>query len=113
MIRIREHRFDFLRGAPTRLVLLARLSLSLLLLLFVAACPSPAVNSPAGNFDPLEALDRKSDAFGKTVPPSKPAVKRKGAYAGFVEEFNRYYTEPGYVPLKTIYVSPGGGGDGS
>jgi len=47
------------------------------------------------------------------MPPNKPAVRRKGSFAGFNEQFNRYYTEPGYTPSKTIYVSPNGDGNGS
>lgn len=27
--------------------------------------------------------------------------------------FNRYYTEPGWQPERTIYAAPQGGGDGS
>ncbi len=32
---------------------------------------------------------------------------------GFREKFNRYYTDPTWVPSKTIYVSPNGAGDGT
>ena len=32
---------------------------------------------------------------------------------GFAEKFNRYYTDPGWTPANTLYVSPEGGGDGA
>ena len=82
----------------------------------ISACLGPGANSPTPpgrTFDPDAALQRRSDALGATVPPSQPAVKRGGAYAGFVEEFNRHYTEPGYAPSKLVYVSPNGSSDGA
>ncbi len=47
------------------------------------------------------------------VSPNSPAVSRGGQYRGFPERFNRYYTEPGYTPAKTVYVSPTGSGNGA
>ncbi len=81
----------------------------------VAACLGPGVNSAkqAQAFDPNDAQKRPDDALGRTVPPNQPAVRRGGAYAGFVEEFNRHYTEPGYGPTKVTYVSPSGSGNGA
>lgn len=82
----------------------------------VAACPRPGSSSarqPAQSFDPDDAFRRRDDALGAAVPPSQPAVKRGGAYAGFEEEFNRHYTQPGYVPTNVVYVSPFGTGNGS
>lgn len=64
-------------------------------------------------FDPEEAFRRLDDALGGSAPATQPAVKRNGAYAGFVEEFNRYYTDPGYKPKSVLYVSPTGGGSGA
>lgn len=82
--------------------------------LALAACLTPGASSPRRqNFDPDLAKLRKSDALLVTVPPKEPAVRRGKGYAGFVEEFNRYYTEPGYTPPKTIYVSPEGSGNGT
>jgi hypothetical protein len=43
----------------------------------------------------------------------RPAVARGGQYMGFVERFNRYYTDPDWQPLRTVYVSPTGGGSGA
>ena len=72
-----------------------------------------AAKAPVPSFDPDLALGRPTDALGTTVPASQPAVKRGGAYAGFVEEFNRHYTDRGYVPARTLYVSPNGSGSGA
>lgn len=44
---------------------------------------------------------------------TQPAVARASKYRGFAERFNRYYTEPTWQASKTVYVSPGGTGDGS
>lgn len=43
----------------------------------------------------------------------KPAVARGSTYMGFPEKFNRYYTDPGWKPSETVYVSPDGSGDGA
>lgn len=80
--------------------------------LALTACPEGG-SSPKTSFDPNEAFSQAHDAFGSVAPPNKPAVKRKGSFAGFNEQFNRYYTEPGWTPSKTIYVSPNGSGSGS
>ena len=71
--------------------------------------PAPV---PRLSFDPDVALGQPKDALGTAVPARQPAVKRGGAYAGFVEEFNRHYTDPGYAPTRTLYVSPSGSGSG-
>ena len=42
-----------------------------------------------------------------------PAVARGDAFFGEPERFNRYYTDPGWTPLRTVYVSPTGGGSGA
>jgi hypothetical protein len=42
-----------------------------------------------------------------------PAVSRMGAYMGFPERFNRYYTDRTWKPGGTVYVSPNGSGNGS
>jgi hypothetical protein len=43
----------------------------------------------------------------------RSAVTRGGAYMGFPERFNRYYTDPAWKPSRTLYVSPTGSGDGA
>jgi hypothetical protein len=48
-----------------------------------------------------------------TPSKAQPAVSRGGSWFGVSERFNRYYTDPAWQPLRTVYVSPGGGGDGS
>ena len=45
--------------------------------------------------------------------PTLPAARRGGAYMGFPERFNRYYTDPAWKPGNTVYVSPNGSGNGS
>jgi hypothetical protein len=77
------------------------------------ACRPRAATPARPSFDPDEAFHKTSDALGATAPKGQPAVKRGGGYAGFVEEFNRHYTEPGYAPAKVVYVSPSGGGSGA
>src|SRR6266545_1838639 len=60
--------------------------------------------------------DGGDDGGGPVVPPGigdEPAVTRGGDFLGTPERFNRYYTDPDWEPLATIYVSPSGGGDGS
>ena len=47
------------------------------------------------------------------VGPGKPAVTRNAQYMGFPEKFNRYYTDPDWKPLRTIFVDATGGGDGA
>ncbi|MBL4632271.1 MAG: right-handed parallel beta-helix repeat-containing protein [Kofleriaceae bacterium] len=38
---------------------------------------------------------------------------RGSEFFGATERFNRYYTDASYQPSRTIYVSPGGGGNGT
>ena len=45
--------------------------------------------------------------------PNQPAIARGGVYMGFLERFNRYYTDPDWSPSRTVYVSPTGESDGS
>ena len=42
-----------------------------------------------------------------------PALVRGEDFMGFPEAFNRYYTDTGWTPTRTVYVSPDGGGDGT
>jgi hypothetical protein len=46
-------------------------------------------------------------------PPAQPAVQRGAMYRSTPERFNRYYTDPAWTPLATLYVSPTGTGNGS
>ncbi|MGW9820513.1 uncharacterized protein DUF1565 [Methylorubrum extorquens] len=53
---------------------------------------------------------------GAGVPPTdpgQPAVVRGGSFMGFLERFNRYYTDPAWTPARTVYVGPDGKGDGT
>jgi hypothetical protein len=56
------------------------------------------------------------DGGGPVVPPGVgdgPALGRGDDFFGTSERFNRYYTDPDWAPLQTVYASPEGGGDGS
>lgn len=72
--------------------------------------PSGRSSAP---FDPEDGFKHLDDALGGSAPPNQPAVKRGAPYGGFVEEFNRYYTDRAYKPAKTIYVSPFANGNGA
>ena len=51
-------------------------------------------------------------AVKQPPPVTDRAVLRGEAYMGFREAFNRFYTDPSWVPSAQIFVSPNGGGDG-
>ncbi len=57
------------------------------------------------------AVDSGRDGGGP--PPSAGRVPRGGDFMGDTERFNRHYTDPGYTPSNTIYVSPTGSGAGT
>lgn len=57
-----------------------------------------------------EIAERKIDVISVS---RGPAIKRGAMFLGFEEKFNRYYTDPSWAPLKTVFVTPEGGGDGS
>ena len=83
-----------------------------------AAAPAPPVVSAAPAVPPVPAARTSANAdanIGDLAPtdPGKPAVARGGAYMGFAEKFNRYYTDPAWKPSKTVFVSPNGNGDGT
>ncbi len=40
-----------------------------------------------------------------TPSPSDPAISRGSSFFGSSEKFNRYYTQPSWTPLRTLYVS--------
>lgn len=67
----------------------------------VAPTPAPA-SAPASAPAASAALQREA-----------PAVRRGGRFFAFPEQFNRYYTDPSWKPVKTIFAGPNGGGDGS
>jgi len=74
--------------------------------------PKPKADSeaPAAGAAPASA----AQAPGLTpAAPGQPAVERGASYMGFPERFNRYYTDPLWLPSKVFFVSPKGGGDGS
>ncbi|MFL5736431.1 MAG: hypothetical protein ACJ76P_03735 [Actinomycetota bacterium] len=50
---------------------------------------------------------------GPTVWNASPAVDRGATFFGEPERFNRYYTDPSWTPLRTVFVSPSGGGSGA
>src|SRR6266545_3852687 len=69
-----------------------------------------------GGGDAGDTGDDGSGDGGPVVPPGVgdgPALARGDDFFGTPERFNRYYTDPDWVPLATIYVSPDGGGNGS
>jgi hypothetical protein len=61
----------------------------------------------------MTAGDASTPSDSGTSPGSLRPVDRGGMYFGFTEQFNRYYTDPTWVPMRTVYVSSGGTGDGS
>jgi hypothetical protein len=73
-----------------------------------------------GAWEPVNAA-----AVAQTVPSSaapgtaskarepQPTVARGAKFMGFLEKFNRSYTDASWKPLKTVYVSPDGSGDGT
>ncbi len=75
-----------------------------------AAAPQPKAEIDA----PAASKSVAADASGLTVAvQGPPAIARGAVYMGFPERFNRYYTDPFWLPSKIVYVSPAGGGDGS
>ncbi len=71
---------------------------------------SPARPASKEAYGPPEAAD---DGGAVEIGSTKPAVTRGAKYMGFAEQFNRYYTDAGWKPAKTVYVSPDGSGDGA
>jgi hypothetical protein len=67
-----------------------------LALLCAMGVPTPVPAQPVSISQPLQG----------------PVVARGGQYMGFVERFNRYYTDPAWRAPATIFVSPRGAGDG-
>lgn len=83
-----------------------------------AAPPQPAVAEPPPPAAPPPPRRAQSPArpAGPAVPPTdpaKPAVARGTTYFGFPERFNRYYTDPAWTPVRTLYASPNGRGNGA
>lgn len=68
---------------------------------------------PAAAAAPPPAAEPAQAAAPARGGSTAPAVDRGGQYMGFAEQFNRYYTEAGWQPAQTIYVSPDGSGDGT
>jgi hypothetical protein len=85
------------------------------------AAPPPATaqeTRPKPEPNPVAAStpnDNAGAGVGGLAPthPGRPAVARGGAYMGFPERFNRYYTDPAWKPSTTVYVSPNGNGNGA
>ena len=69
-----------------------------------AAKPAPPAAPPA--------MAARTPAPAAAPARIAPAVKRGARFFGFAEQFNRYYTEPGWKPTATIYAGPNGGGGG-
>lgn len=77
-----------------------------------AASPSTRGEAPAAAPKTAEA-PTAGGATDKVAVAGPPAVERGSAYMGFPEKFNRYYTDPFWMPTRTIYASANGGGDGA
>lgn len=82
------------------------------------ATTAAPVTPPETAPQPPRAAPAAPSASAASAAASKPstrspAVTRGGTFFGFPERFNRYYTEPGWQPARTIYAAPQGGGDGS
>ncbi len=71
---------------------------------------APESQEPVAEAD-SELEPAPEPAASSGTPP--PAVTRNASFMGFPEAFNRYYTDPGWTPTRTVYVSPDGGGDGA
>ena len=72
---------------------------SVLFLLFaLAACGGSAPPAPPG----------PGPSPNPTPSPSFPATSRGSSFFGSAEAFNRYYTQPSWTPLRTLYVSSTG-----
>ena len=89
-----------------------------------AAKPAPTTDLPPPPAPPTKAVGASPTAPRPAAPtpavplpaydaPRQPATQRGASYMGFPEQFNRYYTDPFWLPTKTIFASPTGGGDGS
>ena len=80
-----------------------------------AEAPAPAAPAagpaPAAPAKPL--AEGGATADGSVEKATGPAIARGRDFMGFPEKFNRYYTDPSWKPLKTLYVSPTGEGDGT
>lgn len=98
--------------------MIGRTSTTLLwaLVLGLAACRGAGGSGPGGK-TPRGGDDVRPDdvpgSIPAVAPPNEPAVKRGGAFGGFVERFNRHYTDVAYKPSKVVYVSPNGSGNGA
>ena len=86
-----------------------RLALSVFLSAVLAACAMAEESKAQMEFGAHAGVG--GHAAGASLP--KPAVTRGASYMGFSERFNRYYTDPAWVPSRTVYVSPNGNGDGT
>jgi hypothetical protein len=76
-----------------------------LLLLGACTCGSKGDGSPDA---PPPADARPGADAGPVAPadPRAPAVARGGQFFGQPERFNRYYTDPGWRPTRTVNVTP-------
>ena len=78
-----------------RKTLIAPFRTALWLLALVACSDStPPPDLPDPNPDP-----------NPPPSPSDPAASRGSSFFGSAEQFNRYYTEPSWTPLRTLYIS--------
>lgn len=70
--------------------------------------------APAADAAPGADTGAGADAGANAPPgPGERAIGRGGLYFGTPERFNRYYTDPSWTALATIYVSPNGTGNGN
>lgn len=96
---------------------MGRVGAAALMVIFFVGCGGE-VTGPGEDDDGADdgRDDGDDGGDGPVVPPGVgdgPAVERGGTFFGASERFNRYYTDPAWTPARTIYASPGGGGDGS
>lgn len=75
--------------------------------------PAPAAQpAPTAAASPPQPAAQQKPAAPVVAVQRAPAVKRGAKFFAFPEKFNRYYTDPGWVSLKTIFAAPVGSGDG-
>jgi hypothetical protein len=69
-------------------------------------------SSSANNSSSSTSIASSSDGSA-SIGNYDRAISRGEMFFGVGEQFNRYYTDPDWEPLRKIYVSPNGTGNGS
>ena len=80
---------------------------------------SSAIQSSSSNSPVSSSSTSSSSSSSMGSSSSSPvfeaydrAISRGQDFFGVGEQFNRYYTDPEWTPLRRVYVSPTGSGDG-